>query len=235
MTESRNPQEPPRFDPFEIWRQFYETNEQSWAKSIREMTTTPDYVEAQGKMLETFLAYQKIVRDAMTSQLNFFNVPTRDDVGRLGEMIVGVEEKVDRLDEAIDKLEETIQYLSQQVAHAETPITGVEQKVDGLEVSLAKLEKAARDVSRQVTSLERPMDSVEGKVGQLGERIDTIEASAVGLGQQMARLERHFSSLAPAGKSDVTPEASDAAQERPRRAGAARNNRQAPAAGEPRE
>ncbi len=108
MTDSSAQQEPARRDPFELWRQFYEANEQAWSKAVREMVTTREYAEAQGKMLETFLAFQKMMREGMTTQLTNLNLPTRDDVARLGELILGLEEKVDQLEDRLASLDERL-------------------------------------------------------------------------------------------------------------------------------
>jgi polyhydroxyalkanoic acid synthase PhaR subunit len=91
----------PSGDPFEAWRKFYEANEQIWSKAARETTNTEAFAEAQGRMLETFLAFQKTARDTMSAQLATMNLPSRDDVARLGELIVGLEEKVDRLEDRL--------------------------------------------------------------------------------------------------------------------------------------
>jgi polyhydroxyalkanoic acid synthase PhaR subunit len=88
-------------DPFEAWRKFYEANEQIWSKAARETTNTEAFAEAQGRMLETFLAFQKTARDTMSAQLATMNLPSRDDVARLGELIVGLEEKVDRIEDRL--------------------------------------------------------------------------------------------------------------------------------------
>ncbi len=119
MAQQREAQQPPRFDPFEFWRQFYEANEQAWTKAIKEMTTSQSFVEAQGRMLEIFLAYQKLLRDAMSTQLTILNMPTREDVSRLGEVVVGVEEKVDQLHEAAGRLQEAVDQLNRQLARIE--------------------------------------------------------------------------------------------------------------------
>jgi polyhydroxyalkanoic acid synthase PhaR subunit len=91
-------------DPFEMWRKFYEANESAWSKAAQETTSTEAFAEMQGRMLETFLAFQKGARDAMNTQLATLNLPSRDDVARLGELILGLEEKIDQLD---DRLAET--------------------------------------------------------------------------------------------------------------------------------
>ena len=93
---------PPASDPFEFWRQVYEANERAWNASLERAMGTPAFAEAQGKLLETFLAAQKTARDNMRTYLETINVPTREDIARLGEMIAGLEEKIDQLDDRLE-------------------------------------------------------------------------------------------------------------------------------------
>ena len=92
-------------DPFEAWRKFYEANEQIWAKAAKDTTNTAQFAEMQGKMLETFLTFQRAARDGMNAQLATMNLPSRDDVARLGELILGLEEKIDAIDDRLAALE----------------------------------------------------------------------------------------------------------------------------------
>jgi polyhydroxyalkanoic acid synthase PhaR subunit len=108
MTKQRatkeNAETTPPPDPFEMWRKFYEANESAWTKAAQETTSSEAFAEMQGRMLDTFLAFQKGARDAMSTQLATLNLPSRDDVARLGEIILGLEEKIDQLDDRISAM-----------------------------------------------------------------------------------------------------------------------------------
>ena len=91
----------PAPDPFEMWRKFYEANETAWTKAAQDTTSSEAFAEMHGRMLETFLAFQKGARDAMNTQLATLNLPSRDDLARLGELILGLEEKIDQLDDRV--------------------------------------------------------------------------------------------------------------------------------------
>src|SRR5438477_3946496 len=112
---SRPPEQPdnraarPSSDPFELWRQIYETNERAWNAILERTVNNPAFAESSGKILETFLAAQKTVRDNMRSYLEQINLPTREDIARLGELIVALEEKVDQLDDRLASIEATLQ------------------------------------------------------------------------------------------------------------------------------
>jgi polyhydroxyalkanoic acid synthase PhaR subunit len=92
-------------DPFELWRQIYDTNERAWNAILERTVNNPSFAEQTGKVLETFLSAQKTVRDNMRSYLEQINIPTREDITRLGELIVSLEEKVDQLDDRLSNIE----------------------------------------------------------------------------------------------------------------------------------
>lgn len=92
-------------DPFEMWRQLYDANERAWTNALEQAMGRPDFGESSGKLLETMLAAQKAVRDNMRTYLETMNVPTREDIARLGELIVGLEEKIDQVIDRLDEIE----------------------------------------------------------------------------------------------------------------------------------
>src|ERR687885_952853 len=108
MSSSENQSSHRPQDPFELWRQIYDTNERAWNTVLERTVSNPAFAESSGKLLETFLAAQKTIRDNMRSYLEQVNLPTREDVARLGELIVALEEKVDQLDDRLAGIETTL-------------------------------------------------------------------------------------------------------------------------------
>jgi polyhydroxyalkanoic acid synthase PhaR subunit len=98
----------PSSDPFEMWRQLYETNERAWTAALEGAMGRPEFGESSGKMLETMLAAQKAVRDNMRTYLETINVPTREHIARVGELVVGIEEKIDQLADRLDAIEDAV-------------------------------------------------------------------------------------------------------------------------------
>src|SRR6476620_7760118 len=95
-------------DPFETWRQLYDANERAWTEALEQTMSSPEFEESSGKMLETMLAAQKAVRDNMRTYLETMNVPTREDIARLGEIVIGLEEKIDQVADRLDAIEEAV-------------------------------------------------------------------------------------------------------------------------------
>ena len=98
----------PTTDPFEVWREMYDANERAWTSALEEAMSSPEYDESSGKLLETMLAAQKAVRNNMRTYLETMNVPTREDIARLGELVIGLEEKIDQLTDRFDAIEAVV-------------------------------------------------------------------------------------------------------------------------------
>jgi len=103
---SERPEAPEQNDLYALWRQLYDANEKVWSQATGEFMESQAFAQWQGRMLETFLAFQKTWKDSATAQLQAANIPTRDDIARLGELILGLEEKIDQLaDRIADRVE----------------------------------------------------------------------------------------------------------------------------------
>jgi polyhydroxyalkanoic acid synthase PhaR subunit len=95
-------------DPYETWRQLYDANERAWSAALEQAMGSPEFGESSGKLLETMLAAQKSARVNMRLYLESMNVPTREDIARLGELVVGIEEKIDQVADRLDAIEDAV-------------------------------------------------------------------------------------------------------------------------------
>jgi polyhydroxyalkanoic acid synthase PhaR subunit len=143
-SENQVPRRPT--DPFELWRQIYDTNERAWNAVLERTVNNPAFAESSGKILETFLSAQKTVRDNMRMYLEQVNLPTREDISRLGELIVSLEEKVDQLDDRLSAIEVTLR--SQPSARsAETPATTTAKPPQRPTASRARRQSSSRQTT----------------------------------------------------------------------------------------
>ena len=108
-------------DPFDTWRQLYDANERAWTSALEQAMGSPEFDESSGKMLETMLAAQKSVRDNMRTYLETMNVPTREDIARLGELVIALEEKVDQVADRLDAIEAAVGAKVARPASSPTP------------------------------------------------------------------------------------------------------------------
>ena len=119
MTEGGKRDAPP--DPFAMWRQTYELAEQAWSKAIEQTTGTDEFAASLGKSLDSYLGFQRLMRENMQLYLESMNLPTRNDIARLGELIVNLENKIDQLDDRVDTLLDEVASLREERSDTSGP------------------------------------------------------------------------------------------------------------------
>ena len=138
-------------DAFAVWRQLYEANEKAWTDALEQAMETSEFGESSGRLLETMLAAQKSVRDNMRAYLETMNVPTREDIARLGELVVGLEEKTDQIADRLDALDDVI---SRQSAE--------DGKIDRLTGRLDSIDRSLRSRATEVAKIDRIAKRLDG-------------------------------------------------------------------------
>jgi outer membrane biosynthesis protein TonB len=141
-------------DPYELWRQLYETNERAWSAALEQAMGSPEFGESSGKLLETLLAAQKFSRDNMRIYLETMNVPTREDIARLGELVIGLEEKIDQLADRFDSMEGAMQVAAKPAAAAPAAPVAPAAKVAPAPKPFAKATPAAKATSAPATKAQ---------------------------------------------------------------------------------
>ena len=87
-------------------RKVYDTVEQVTGPAIEKLITTDRFARLNGKVMEAILRTQRVTRENVTSTLHLMNFPAREDIVRLGELVLQLEEKIDKLGDRIEALEQ---------------------------------------------------------------------------------------------------------------------------------
>jgi polyhydroxyalkanoic acid synthase PhaR subunit len=176
-------------DAFGVWRQLYDENEKAWSAALEQAMGSSEFGESSGRLLETMLAAQKSVRDNMRVYLETMNVPTREDIARLGELVVGLEEKVDQIGDRLDTIDRTLGSRSADTAK----IDQIAKRLDTIDGTLrsrsadtAKIDQIAKrlDTIDRATR-RRPADTA--KIDRIAKRLDTIDRAVRGPSAQRAK------------------------------------------------
>jgi polyhydroxyalkanoic acid synthase PhaR subunit len=147
-------------DVFAVWRQLYDANEMAWTTALEQTMSTSEFGESSGRLLETMLAVQKSFRDNMRAYLEMMNVPTREDIARLGELVVGLEEKSDQILDRLDVLEVEVRGRSRDSArldHITKGLDAIEHAVRGRAAEVAKIDR----IAKRLDAIER---AVRGRI-----------------------------------------------------------------------
>jgi polyhydroxyalkanoic acid synthase PhaR subunit len=155
-------------DAFGVWRQLYDANEKAWTSALEQAMGTSEFGESSGRLLETMLAAQKSVRDNMRAYLETMNVPTREDIARLGELVIGLEEKSDQIADRLDALDGVIRTQSAGAG-----------KIDRIGGRLDAIDRALRSQATQVA-----------KIQKIAKRLDTIDRGLRSQATQVAKIDK---------------------------------------------
>lgn len=90
------------FDPFSLWKEYYQSAESYWEKTLEEQMKTEEFSEWLGKVLDMNLAFRKTIDQAAGQYLVQLNLPSREDLASLSSLVVNLDAKVDSLEEQIE-------------------------------------------------------------------------------------------------------------------------------------
>jgi polyhydroxyalkanoic acid synthase PhaR subunit len=169
-------------DVFGVWRQLYDANEKAWTDALEEAMGNSEFGESSGRLLETMLAAQKAVRDNMRAYLETMNVPTREDIAGLGELVVGLEEKTDQIADRLDALDDVIGRQSAEAGKIDQIIgrlDTIDRSLRGRATEVAKIDRIAKRLDRIDLSLRSRATEV-AKIDRMAKRLDTIERTIRG-------------------------------------------------------
>lgn len=98
-------QTPNYMDPFAVWKSIYTEMEPTISQSMQKWLESDDYAAFSGKLLTASLQMEHIMRKNAEQLLQTYNVPTKNDFGRMMDLIIGVEAKVDAIEERLLQME----------------------------------------------------------------------------------------------------------------------------------
>lgn len=127
-------------DPVEFFVRWYAATSEKWSAVADDLLKKKDVLKSNAVAQENFARSYRELRHASEESLRNLQIPSRSDVARVAKLVVGVENKVDRLEEAFGEFV----YGGSEPATAES-VRSLQERMDGLEAKmdriLAALEK----------------------------------------------------------------------------------------------
>ncbi len=145
-------------DPFTFFKQWYDATNEVWANAIGEVIGTEKFMEGISRFLESYTSFHRTFRRASEEYFRNLQLPTRSDVARVAELVIALEEKVDRIEDAFEDFEDGYAHLA------------TSEAVAGLEEQLERVE------SKAVEGLAKRLDQVESKLDKVLAALKKIEA-----------------------------------------------------------
>ena len=95
------------FDPTGMLKEMRDANMDVWAKMMGDFVNTEAYAESTGAVLDAWLTtsgpLRKALEKSMGKVLAELNLPSRDDIARLGERLTHIEMRLDDMEAQIDE------------------------------------------------------------------------------------------------------------------------------------
>jgi polyhydroxyalkanoic acid synthase PhaR subunit len=194
---------------FESFKQWYDATNESWAKSVGTVFASEQFMEAVKQFLESYAGFSKTMRKANEEYFHSLQLPTRSDIARLGELIVALEEKVDRLDDAFADYKEE----AAEVGSSEA-IGALQKQISQLEASLKPLPSALESIqgintlAKRLEQLERKLDGVDAlakRLDQMQRKLETVDTLGKRLDAVLIALERNANKASASSSKEATP------------------------------
>lgn len=90
------------FDPVQMWKSWYDLVEKTWGKSMDDFVKTSEYSAMVGEYQKWFFYSQEQYKKWMDQFLNENNMPSKEEIARVAQLVIQLEEKVEKLDERLD-------------------------------------------------------------------------------------------------------------------------------------
>lgn len=129
------------FDPFKIWKEFYDKSESQWGKVMDDNMQKEDFSQWMGQFLNLYLQYQNMVKQSTEKFMETSNIPSRADISNLASLIVNLESKVDNLEDIF-----------------ETEVAG-------------KSSKISKDFAQEIDRLKNDLKNFDNKIEQILELV----------------------------------------------------------------
>jgi len=147
-------------DPFTFLKQWYDATNETWSKAVGDMIGTEKLMEMGSQFLESYASFTRMFSRASEAYFSRLQLATRSDIARVAELVVNLEDKVDRLDNEFEDFED--RYMQMTAGEVTSGLSGRLERVEG---SVAALPAA-------VESLEKHLERVESKLDKLLEALE---------------------------------------------------------------
>jgi len=85
-------------DFIELWKQLYFQTEDSWANATKELIGSKQFISILDQIREQYLSFQEISKQNTDQFFKVNPLPSKKDIARIAELIIGLEDKVDDFD-----------------------------------------------------------------------------------------------------------------------------------------
>ncbi len=168
-------------DPVTFVKQWYDATSDTLSQAVGDTISSEQFLEAQRQFIETFTSAVSVSNRVNEQYFKNLQLPTRSDIARVAELVISLEDKVDKIEDAFENFEYGYSNMatSELVEGLATQLGQVESKLNTLDTLPAVLKR-----TEAIGGLAARLEQVEGKLGPLDalpavlERTGAIESLA---------------------------------------------------------
>jgi len=153
-------------DPFTFMKLWYDATSEIWATVIGDFIGTEKFMESSSQFLESYASFYRTFRRANEEFFSNLQLPTRSDIARVAELVIGVEDKVEQIEDALEDFEDNF---TRDVS------SNLEARLDQVEKTLNSLASSMQELTT-TDNFEKRLDRVESKLNNLLVALEKIEA-----------------------------------------------------------
>lgn len=173
-------------NPFEIWKKVYFSTEDAISSSVREAITTQSFARVIDSMLDTYLIHYKTLTEINNKYLEHSPFPSKKDVARVAELVISLEDKVDKIEnglivqlsQIVNNLSSLLDNLGQNdypdlvsqvvsgidIAHQNTnQIVQLTNRIESLEKAVSRLEGTQKEINKLLKAQAKAQAKTEAK------------------------------------------------------------------------
>jgi len=150
-------------DPFTLFRDWYNASNEEWARNIESVLGSEKFLLSSGPLLESYAGAMRAFRLASEAYFKKLQLPTLSDIAGVAELVIALEEKVDKIEDGFEGLEEQYSALV-----SSEMVAGLQERLNQT-VTNETLQNLATQVqqlanSERVAQLEKRLTGVEEKL-----------------------------------------------------------------------
>jgi predicted nucleic acid-binding Zn-ribbon protein len=174
-------------DPLEFAVQWYNATSGPLSEFVHDVIEREEFLAQSSRFMRNYASLYKIFRRNSEEYLKFYQLPVRSDITRVASLIIGLEDKVDRIEEAFEDFE----YGYAQPATAEAVesldnrLTNVQRKLND---NARAVDEAVEALDNRLTSVQRRLTESANTAAENAEGVATADA-VDGLASRVDRME----------------------------------------------
>ncbi len=155
-------------DPFTFFKDWYDAISESWSAIVENTIASEQFLEFNKQFLESYTSFSKALRRANEEYLRVLQLPSRSDVSHVAELVVALEEKLDRLDDRYEDVDDALSHTAKDeaIAGLQNRLVSVEDKLDALHEQ-PEQSRAVKDLTHRLEQVEAKLDTILAELSKL--------------------------------------------------------------------